>query len=74
MKMETGVTFQSSIEEIQEALDEVNKRFEEYESKEPKNESSAAHKEWEQQCEELAVISETLMTWIDKKMAAAQGL
>ena len=71
--MEMQVSFKSDVKDIQKALDEVNLRFAEMEDLEPRNESSAEHKKWEAECEELAEMSETLMTWIDRKIASSQG-
>ena len=43
--------------------------YKKQENTEPANESSREHKTWEETCEKLAVESETVMTWIDRKMA-----
>lgn len=64
------VTEQSSLEEIKKAFNELNRRMEELEADEPKDEDSSEYEAWEKECEELAVRSETLMTWIDRKMTA----
>jgi len=64
------VTENSSLEEIKDAFAELNKKMEELEEKEPKDENSKEYEAWEKECEELAVRSETLMTWIDRKMTA----
>ena len=64
------VTEQSSLEDIRKAFDELNHKMEELEEKEPKDESSREYEDWEAECEALAVRSETLMTWIDRKMTA----
>lgn len=62
------VTENSSLEELKKAFDELNKKMEELEACEPENGNSTEYEEWERECEELAVRSETLMTWIDQKM------
>lgn len=64
------VTEQSSLEDIRKAFDELNHKMEELEEKEPKDENSKEYEDWESECEALAVRSETLMTWIDRKMTA----
>lgn len=64
------VTEQSSLEDIRKAFDELNHKMEELEEKEPKDENSREYEDWEAECEALAVCSETLMTWIDRKMTA----
>ena len=64
------VTEQSSLEDIRKAFDELNHKMEELEEKEPKDENSREYEAWEAECEALAVRSETLMTWIDRKMTA----
>lgn len=64
------VTEQSSLEDIRKAFDELNHKMEELEEKEPKDENSKEYEDWEVECEALAVRSETLMTWIDRKMTA----
>lgn len=62
------VTENSSLEEIKKAFDELNQRMGELEANEPQDEGSVEYEAWEQECGELAVRSETLMTWIDRKM------
>lgn len=64
------VTENSSLEELKKAFDELNQKMGELEEREPADESSEAYGDWERECEELAVRSETLMTWIDQKMTA----
>lgn len=64
------VTENSSLEELKKAFDELNRKMGELEAKEPADEKSEAYAAWERECEELAVRSETLMTWIDRKMTA----
>ena len=58
-----------SLEELKAALEQINTQMEALEEKEPSNESSREHKEWEAECEVMAVQSETVMTWIDRKMS-----
>ena len=59
----------SSLEDLKKELERLNRQMEELEAAEPANESSQDHKAWEETCENLAVESETVMTWIDRKMA-----
>ena len=59
----------SSLEDMKKELERINRQMEELENTEPANESSWEHKTWEETCEKLAVESETVMTWIDRKMA-----
>ena len=59
----------SSLEDLKKELERINQKMEELEATEPANESSQEHKTWEETCEKLAVESETVMTWIDRKMA-----
>lgn len=63
------VTENSSLEDLKKAFDELNKKMESLEASEPADENSGAYKDWEQECENLAVRSETIMTWIDLKMS-----
>lgn len=58
-----------ALEELKAALAQINTHMEALEEKEPANESSKEHKDWEAECETLAVQSETVMTWIDRKMS-----
>lgn len=58
-----------ALEELKAALAQINTQMEALEEKEPANESSKEHKDWEAECEILAVQSETVMTWIDRKMS-----
>ncbi len=60
---------QMSLEELKAALAQINTQMEALEEREPSNESSKEHKDWEAECEALAVQSETVMTWIDRKMS-----
>ena len=64
-----NITVFSSLEELKKELERINRQMEELEAEEPANESSQEHKAWEETCEQLAVKSETVMTWIDRKMA-----
>ena len=41
------VTEQSSLEDIRKAFDELNHKMEELEEKEPKDENSKEHEDWE---------------------------
>lgn len=59
----------STLEELKSELERINRKMEDLEAAEPANESSREHKQWEEECEKLAVKSETVMTWIDRKMA-----
>ena len=58
-----------TLEELKAALVQINTQMETLEEREPSNESSKEHKDWEAECEALAVQSETVMTWIDRKMS-----
>ena len=58
-----------TLEELKAALAQINTQMEALEEKEPANESSKEHKDWETECETLAVQSETVMTWIDRKIS-----
>ena len=58
-----------ALEELKAALAQINTQMEALEEKEPANESSKEHKDWEAECETLAVQSEAVMTWIDRKMS-----
>ena len=64
-----NITVFSSLEELKKELERINRQMEELEAEEPANESSQEHKAWEETCEKLALKSETVMTWIDRKMA-----
>lgn len=59
----------SSLEDLKRELERINRQMEGLEALEPANESSKEHKQWEETCENLAVESETVMTWIDRKIA-----
>lgn len=67
------VTEQSSLEELRKAFDLLNQKMEELEAAEP-DEHSAEYAAWEESCEQLALRSEALMTWIDREMSGAVGL
>ena len=58
-----------TLEELKAALGQINTQMETLEAKEPSNESSKEHKNWEAECENLAIQSETVMTWIDRRMS-----
>ncbi|MDO4647692.1 MAG: hypothetical protein Q4B26_03505 [Eubacteriales bacterium] len=64
------VTENASLEEIKKAFAELNEKMEQLQNEEPSDETGKEYAEWEKECEELAVRSETLMTWIDRKMTA----
>lgn len=64
------ITEAASLEELKQAFEEINKKMEGLESREPEDENSSAYEAWEADCEALAVRSETIMTWIDRKMSA----
>lgn len=64
------VTEQSSLEELRKAFDALNHRMEELEAEEPDGDS-AEYAVWEESCEQLALRSESIMTWIDHKMSEA---
>lgn len=62
------VTKESSLDEIKKEFELVNKMMEEMEAKEPSDEESAEYEAWCEECEALAIDSETLMSLIDYKM------
>ena len=64
-----NISLFSSLEDLKKELERINRRMEELEAAEPANESGSEHKQWEETCDKLAVESETVMTWIDRKMA-----
>lgn len=61
-------TKDSSLDEMKKEFDLVNKKMEGLEAKEPADENSAEYQAWCEECEILAVDSETLMSLIDYKM------
>ena len=61
-----------SLKRISRELPEVNAMMEALEAKEPEDEASEAYDKWIEECEQLAIESESLMTLIDYKMT--QGL
>lgn len=63
-----NISLFSSLEDLKKELERINRRMEELEAAEPANESGSEHKLWEETCDKLAVESETVMTWIDRKM------
>ena len=63
------ISERSSLEEMKKCLDQINQEMGKLEETEPANESSAAHKAWEEKCDDLALMSETVMTLIDRKMS-----
>ena len=62
------VTKDSSLDEIKKEFELVNKKMEGLEAKEPADENSPEYEAWCEECETLAVDSETLMSLIDYKM------
>lgn len=62
------VTKDSSLDEIKKEFELVNKMMEGLEAKEPADENSPEYEAWCDECETLAVDSETLMSLIDYKM------
>ena len=60
------------LEDIKAEFAEVNAMMEAREAKEPEDEASEAYDKWIEECEQLAIESESLMTLIDYKMT--QGL
>ena len=60
------------LEDIKAEFAEVNAMMEALEAKEPEDEASEAYDKWIEECEQLAIESESLMTLIDYKMT--QGL
>lgn len=65
-------TKDSLLEDIKAEFAEVNAMMEALEAKEPEDEASEAYDKWIEECEQLAIESESLMTLIDYKMT--QGL
>ena len=65
-------TKDSLLEDIKAEFAEVNAMMEALEAKEPEDEASDAQDKWIEECEQLAIESESLMTLIDYKMT--QGL
>ena len=65
-------TKDSLLEDIRAEFAEVNAMMEALEAKEPEDEASEAYDKWIEECEQLAIESESLMTLIDYKMT--QGL
>ncbi len=64
-----NVSVFSSLEELKKELARIDGEMAKLEATEPANESSGEHRQWEEACEKLAVQSETVMTWIDRKMS-----
>lgn len=65
-------TKDSLLEDIKAEFAEVNKMMEALEAREPEDEVSEAYEKWVEECEQLALDSESLMSLIDYKMT--QGL
>lgn len=63
-----NVTKDSSVDEIKKEFELVNQKMEDLEAREPADENSAEYEAWCEECETLAVDSETLMSLIDFKM------
>lgn len=63
-----NVTKDSSLDEIKKEFELVNQKMESLEAKEPADENSVEYEAWCEECETLAVDSETLMSLIDFKM------
>ena len=61
-------TKDSLLEDIKAEFAEVNAMMEALEAKEPEDEASEAYDKWIEECEQLAIESESLMTLIDYKM------
>lgn len=61
-------TKESLLEDIKAEFAEVNKMMEELEAREPEDETSEAYEKWVEECEQLALDSESLMSLIDYKM------
>ena len=65
-------TKDSLLEDIKQIAMRCNAMMEALEAKEPEDEASEAYDKWIEECEQLAIESESLMTLIDYKMT--QGL
>lgn len=63
-----NVTKDSSLDEIKKEFELVNQKMESLEAREPADENSAEYEAWCEECETLAVDSETLMSLIDFKI------
>lgn len=61
-------TKDSLLEDIKAEFAEVNKMMEELEAREPEDEVSEAYEKWIEECEQMAIESESLMSLIDYKM------
>ncbi len=61
-------TKDSLLEDIKVEFAEVNKMMEELEAREPEDEASEAYEKWIEECEQMAIESESLMSLIDYKM------
>lgn len=62
------VTTATSLEELKEVFEEINRKMEALEAEEPADEDSAEYDAWCEKCDALAVESETIMSLIDEKM------
>ena len=62
------VTTATSLEELKAVFEQINKKMEELEAKEAADENSKEYERWCEECEALAVESETVMSLIDEKM------
>ena len=65
-------TKDSLLEDIKAEFAEVNALMEALEAQAPEDVASDAYEKWREECEQLAIESESLMTLIDYKMT--QGL
>ena len=63
-------TKDSLLEDIKAEFAEVNAMMEALEAKEPEDEASEAYDKWIEECEQLAIESESLMTLIACKHAS----
>lgn len=61
-------TKDSLLEDIKAEFAEVNNMMEELEAREPEDEASEAYEKWIEECEQMAIESESLMSLIDYKM------
>ena len=61
-------TKDSLLEDIKAEFAEVNKMMEELEAREPEDEAGGAYEKWIEECEQMAIESESLMSLIDYKM------
>lgn len=62
------MTLANSLEELKAVFEDINKKMEALEACEPEDENSSEYENWCEECEKLAVDSETVMSLIDEKM------